>query len=329
MHVFTGRGRKISTFVQTYSGALLLSLLASVASAASTPRAETELEEAVLEVALSGQGQGETLVVLRGPNHAIYLEAAEFTRLRLSPPQSKPLLRQGRVYYSPADIPGVSVDIDEALQRAVITAPAQAYELTRMNAAERNRPPLTRASPGAFLNYQLSSQQIDGQRSSGAYAELGMFASLGVLTNTAVARDNSINRDMTRLDTTFSRDFPDSLKTLNLGDTISDPGSWGNAVRFAGIRFSKNFSLRPDLLTSPLLSTGGTATVPSTVDVFVNNQLVSSTQLPPGPFIIDRLPSVSGTGDVSVVVRDALGREQVVTQSFYSASNLLAPGLTL
>jgi len=111
-------------------------------------------------------------------------------------------------------------------------------------------------------------------------------------------------------------------------DAISDPGSWGNAVRFAGVRWSRNFALRPDLLTTPLLTTGGTAIVPSTVDVFVNNQLVTSNQLPAGPFIIDRLPTVSGTGDVSVVVRDALGREQVVTQSFYSSTTLLARDLT-
>jgi outer membrane usher protein len=72
----------------------------------------------------------------------------------------------------------------------------------------------------------------------------------------------------------------------------------------------------------------GTATVPSTVDVFVNNSLVTSSQLPPGPFVIDRLPTMSGTGDVSVVVRDALGREQVVTQTFYSSTTLLAGGDT-
>ncbi len=129
-----------------------------------------------------------------------------------------------------------------------------------------------------------------------------------------------------RLDTTYTRDFPDVLETLNVGDTISDTGTWGYALRYAGVRWSRNFSLRPDLLTTPLLTTGGTATVPSTVDVFVNNQLVTSNQLPAGPFVIDRLPTVSGTGDVSVVVRDALGREQVLTQTFYSSTTLLAQG---
>jgi outer membrane usher protein len=160
------------------------------------------------------------------------------------------------------------------------------------------------------------------------YGELGAFAGPGVLTTTVVARDADAEQQFIRLDSTFTRDFPDTLNTLSVGDAISDPGSWGNAVRYAGIRWSRNFGLRPDLLTTPLLSTGGTAVVPSTVDVFVNNQLVTSNQLPAGPFIIDRLPTVSGTGDVSVVVRDALGREQIVTQSFYSSVNLLARGLT-
>ena len=60
----------------------------------------------------------------------------------------------------------------------------------------------------------------------------------------------------------------------------------------------------------------------------MNNQKVSSEVLPPGPFVIDRLPAVTGAGQVQVVVRDALGREQQVTQPFYSSLQLLAAGLS-
>ncbi len=225
-------------------------------------------------------------------------------------------------------IKGCTVTIDEAAQRAVITVPPNSLDTTHLSAALRRSPDITPASPGAFLNYQLSAQQIDGQNIGGAFAELGLFAGAGVLTSTAVARYGNDDNQLVRLDTTYTRDFPATLETLNLGDDISDGGSWGNAVRYAGVRWSRNFGLRPDLLTTPLLATSGTATVPSTVDVFVNNQLVTSSQLPPGPFVIDRLPTVSGTGDVSVVVRDALGREEVLTQSFYSSVTLLAPGLS-
>jgi outer membrane usher protein len=316
---------RIAFALQTYSGLLLLVfLLAQAASAADAP----QLTEAVLDVSLSGEGAGDMVVVLRGPQGQLYLEESDFARLRLHLPPTPPYMHEGRRYFEPRALPGCTVTIDEGAQRAVITAPPAELDTTHLSAAQRRSPDITPASPGAFLNYQLSAQQIDGQNTGGAFAELGIFAGAGVLTNTVVGRYGNDANQLVRLDTTFTRDFPATLDTLNLGDAISDGASWGNALRFAGIRWSRNFGLRPDLLTTPLLATSGTATVPSTVDVFVNNQLVTSSQLPPGPFVIDRLPTVSGTGDVSVVVRDALGREQVMTQSFYSSATLLAPGLS-
>ena len=303
---------------------MLLGLAAQSAIAADPPA----LSEAVMEVTSSAAEPGEMTVVLRGPEGQIYLEESDFTRLRLHVPPAAPYLHEGHRFFDPRAIKGCTVSIDEAAQRAVIAAPASSLDTTHLSAAERRSPDVTPASPGAFLNYQLSAQQIAGQNTGGAFAELGVFAGAGVLTSTAVARYGGFDNQLVRLDTTYTRDFPATLDTLSVGDAISDGGSWGNAVRYAGVRFSRNFGLRPDLLTTPLLATSGTATVPSTVDVFVNNQLVTSSQLPPGPFVIDRLPTVSGTGDVSVVVRDALGREQVLTQSFYTSAALLAAGLS-
>ncbi len=302
----------------------MLCLAAHGAIAADAP----QLTEAVLEVTLSNGEPGEMIVVLRGRDGQLYLEESDFARLRLQLPPSAPYLHEGRRFFDVKAIKGCTVTIDEAAQRAVIAVPATSLDTTHLSAAARRSPDITPASPGAFLNYQLSAQQINGQNIGGAFAELGAFAGAGVVTSTAVARYGNNDNQWVRLDTTYTRDFPASLDTLNLGDDISDGASWGNAVRYAGVRWSRNFGLRPDLLTTPLLATSGTATVPSTVDVFVNNQLVTSNQLPPGPFVIDRLPTVSGTGDVSVVVRDALGREEVLTQSFYSSVTLLAPGLS-
>jgi outer membrane usher protein len=319
---------RIAYALQTYSALLLLVVGLTAQSAAAE---EVQLAEAVMEVTTSTAEPGEMTVVLRGPEGQIYLDESDFARLRLHVPAAPPYLHEGHRFYDPRAIRGCTVSIDEAAQRAVVIAPASSLDTTRLSAAERRSPDITPASPGAFLNYQLSAQQIDGQNIGGAFAELGLFAGAGVLTNTAVARYGSYggtDNQVIRLDTTYTRDFPATLDTLNLGDAISDGATWGNAVRFAGVRFSRNFGLRPDLLTTPLLATSGTATVPSTVDVFVNNQLVTSSQLPPGPFVIDRLPTVSGTGDVSVVVRDALGREQVLTQSFYTSATLLAGGLS-
>jgi len=318
---------------RTYSAllgwTLALSFVACVLAVPSLARAApAEIEEAVLEVTLDADTPGETMVVLRGPGSTVYLDADDLAKLRLLRPDSPPVEHEGRPYYSPAAIRGCRIEIDETRQRLVITAPATAFETTHLSAAARPRPPVTPASPGAFFNYQVYAQQVDGQSSAGTYDELGLFAGAGVLTSTAVGRTGAGSASLVRLDTTFTQNFPGTLETVSLGDAISDTAAWGDAVRYAGIRWSRNFSLRPDLLTTPLLSASGSANVPSTVDVFVNNQLATSAQTPAGPFIIDRLPAVTGTGDISVVVRDAMGRETVMTQSFYSSTSLLAPGLT-
>ena len=113
-----------------------------------------------------------------------------------------------------------------------------------------------------------------------------------------------------------------------MGDTLTDPGVWGSALRFGGVRFARNFGIRPDLVTTPLLSATGTAVVPSTVDVFVNNQKVLSQDVQPGAFTINDLPVVTGSGNVNVVVRDALGRDIVLSQAFYSSPIMLAKGLS-
>ena len=47
----------------------------------------------------------------------------------------------------------------------------------------------------------------------------------------------------------------------------------------------------------------------------------------PGPFTIDRLPAITGAGQMQVVVTDALGRQQVITQPYYSGRTLLRQGL--
>jgi outer membrane usher protein len=285
------------------------------------------LKEAVLEISVNQRAEQETLVVLRDSGNGLWLEEQDFAKLRLRLPPAAPRNIEGRRYYPLNAIAGLTVTIDELTQSAAIMAPANAFLPSLRSAPDRPVTPLSSASPGAFLNYQLSAQHIGGTDAEAAQTELGLFGTPGVLTNTAVARTAAGDTQFIRLDTTFTHDFVGRLETLNLGDSISDTGSWGYAVRFAGLRWGSNFGIRPDLITTPLLTTGGSAVVPSTVDIFVNSQRVSSQDLPPGPFVINNLPAMSGSGDVSVVVRDALGREQVMTQSFYSSPSLLAPGL--
>jgi outer membrane usher protein len=284
--------------------------------------------EAVVQLTVNAQAEALTLIVLRDPAGALWLAEQDMMALRLRIPDGRAVERDGRRYLPLAAIAGSQARIDEAALRVTVTVPAAAFVSERFSAGAQGPQPLTRTAPGAFLNYQLSSQRVLRDVRDGAFAELGMFAGPGVLTSTAVAVSDGGTRRVERLETSFTHDDPARLLTLVVGDAISDGASWGNAVRYAGLRFGRNFALRPDLVTLPTLSASGTAVVPSTVDVFVNNQRVSSQDVAPGSFIIDRLPAMTGSGEMRVVVRDALGREQVVTQSFYASNRLLARGIS-
>ncbi|RZM05060.1 MAG: fimbrial biogenesis outer membrane usher protein, partial [Sphingomonas sp.] len=71
----------------------------------------------------------------------------------------------------------------------------------------------------------------------------------------------------------------------------------------------------------------GAAALPSVADIYVNSVLMGHQQVSPGPFAITDMPVVSGAGEVSLVVRDMLGRQTTISQSYYTSPELLRAGL--
>ena len=84
---------------------------------------------------------------------------------------------------------------------------------------------------------------------------------------------------------------------------------------------------RPDLVTLPLPSFSGSAAVPSTVDVYVNNVRTISQDVDGGPFRLTNLPILSGQGNASIIVRDSSGRDVETTLPFLVSNKLLRGGL--
>jgi outer membrane usher protein len=289
--------------------------------------ADAGLQELVVELRINEQDSQEMLVVLRDAAGNFWIDSADLTRLRLRAPVGASLEHEGQRFVPIAAYTGAEVRFDEPLGMLFLQLPANAFLPIRISAPEQLSEGPQAAANGLFLNYQVYGQRVSRINAAGAFTELGVFSRLGVATSTLAMRRDQDQTRATRLDTALSRDFPQRLQTLTIGDAVTDPGSFGAALRFAGVRLEKNFSIRPDLVTAPLLLASGTAVVPSAVDVFVNNQRVLTEQVQPGPFVIDNLPTVSGAGDVRVVVRDATGREQVLTQAFYSSPQLLSQGL--
>jgi outer membrane usher protein len=284
--------------------------------------------EVLFQVDVNRQGLNETVMFIRLVDGRFLAAAEDLERWRIRPPSAVPLHYEGKIYYLIDDLPGATVQTDERrLTMQIITRP-EAFDRTVDVVKPIEFPAAMLPHPGAFLNYHLSATQIHTDRTDNGLFEAGFFNKHGVLTSGLLAPELGSPRDWVRLDTTFNTDFPEKRTTLQLGDTTSRPGAWGRAVRLGGVQYGTNFTTQPGFIRTPVLEAAGSATLPSTVDVFVNNALARRTAVPPGPFSITNIPAITGAGDVRLVVTDLLGRQQVITTPYYGSIQLLKPGLT-
>jgi outer membrane usher protein len=295
---------------------------------ASTPTIRAAYKERLLLVDINQQQLNQTVMMLEDKAGLLYLWNADLQRWRLRPPHlDMAITYQGEKYFPLSAISGVSHKYDPKMLTLLIDVRSEAFTETTRASQYTDLPPPIKPGPGGFINYDLFvSRYLASTQRSGLF-ELGYFNRFGVGTSNILANQLGRNSGATRLDTTWTTDFPDQLQTLCVGDAVTSPGSWGRAVRLGGIQFGSNFGTKPDFLTYPPQIALGAAVLPSTVDVFINNALVSRQSVPPGPFSISNLPIVSGGGDVRLVVRDLLGREQIITRPFYASQTLLREGL--
>ncbi|MGL4724890.1 MAG: fimbria/pilus outer membrane usher protein [Scandinavium sp.] len=233
-----------------------------------------------------------------------------------------------------SSIEAIKTEYDGNGQRLLLTVPPDwfaAKEAMFQNGTQRAVP---QAGSGALFNYDFYTSQTEhGAGQAALWHELRFFSGKNSLSSTGYVRQSLSGGDQLddgyiRYDTTLSYTDDDSATEWNFGDTISDVLSWSNSVRVGGVRFGRDFSVRPDLVTWPLPTFSGDAAVPTSVDLFIDGYRAGSTQLQPGPFTLTNLPYINGAGNAVLVTTDALGRQVSTTLPFYVASEMLKPGLS-
>ncbi len=233
-------------------------------------------------------------------------------------------------------VPGLTYRYDETRQTIHLTAPLNlrsTHDYDGQSAALDSVP--VQSATGLVLNYDLFTSALRSPTSPGITYQGGsatldgrFFTQFGTLNQTAIlGSTTSAQVTALRLETNFTYSSPNSLTVYKAGDTITSGLGWTRPLRMGGLQMQRNFALRPDLVTLPLPSVSGSAAVPSTLDVYVNNIRTFSQEVDQGPYRINNLPLVGGDGTARVVLRDASGHEIEQKLPFYSSARLLKPGL--
>lgn len=135
--------------------------------------------------------------------------------------------------------------------------------------------------------------------------------------------------DTVRLLSSVTVDDKKNLRRFVLGDFIVSSGSFGSGGNYGGISISKNYSLNPFFNKTESVSLSGIAEMPSEADIYVNGQLVRTVQLKPGEFELSSIPNTeTGSGEATVVLKDAFGEVMTMTRDFYNSPRILKRGIS-
>ena len=311
--------------VAVFSLSLALGLMAGRVSAAEDTR------QLQLEVILNGSDTHLIGSFQQLGGRQMAARRAELIEIGLNP----------RGYASPDklivldDLTGLSYKYDEAAQKIFIKAPDNLLVRKQYDGSHHPHDMhVAKTDYGAVLNYNLltgaashPNAQLFAFDGASATLDARAFSPFGTVGQSAILRTTNSQFDVLRLDSTFTYSDPATLIKYRAGDIITGSLAWTRPIRIGGLQAQRSFGLRPDLVTLPLPAAQGSAAVPSTADVYINNIKTFSQNISSGPYRLTNLPVTTGSGTVRVVIRDASGHETVSTLPFYTSPNLLAPGL--
>ncbi|VVE31310.1 F1 capsule-anchoring protein [Pandoraea sputorum] len=304
-----------------------LARMASAFAGALTPVPDAAAAEATpadyyLDVSVNGAATGAIAhFILRDGRFSAAADdlqslGIDVSQLSVSGDAQVPLDRIGGVQYR-YDAARQSIDID------VPDALRVPFQIGRVAPRAAN----AMTSRGFVFNYDALIERDRTTRAS-SWTEFRYFHPGGVFSQTGVFDTYSGSQAYLRYDTFWRHDNPVEMTSLQLGDTISGSLAWSRSIRMAGVQWRKNFALRPDLVTFPVPTLGGSAAVPSSVDVYLDGIRRFGGSVPAGPFVIRETPGLIGNLQATVVTRDALGRESVLNVPLYIDTRMLAAGLS-
>ncbi|MBP2168270.1 outer membrane usher protein [Erwinia toletana] len=285
-------------------------------------------QQYMLGLVVNGRDNGDIVPVEFRDGHYL-IRAGDLQRAGL--PQEK----LGAPQVDVSAMPEVKAEYDSQRQRILLTVPAGWLPAQTIDGETKGPRYPGRTSTGALINYDFyaSRTESSGTRLSAwnefrLFGDAGQFVSNGTWQQQLEGGAGTLDEGYLRYDTFWTNQDEADTLSWRAGDLVTDALSWSSSVRLGGLQIGRDFSLRPDLVTYPLPTFAGQASVPSTVDLFINGYRNSSNDVQPGPYSLTNMPFVNGAGNAVIVTTDAVGRQVTTTLPFYVSSNLLKPGLS-
>lgn len=284
----------------------------------------------VLRVSLNTEDKGD-LFVVRTPSLDFLVRVQDLKDIGFKNPVGTTVVLDGEPHISLQSMKGVSFTFDDKKLALNITAdpqllPSQALQLRGGN---RIRGVIPRNN-SAFFNYAISSSH----NYMGAGNSLDFSAEAGwrlgdylLMSNGNTVPDAGGGRKFVRLMSSATYDDRDNLRRTVVGDFFSPSREFSNGLNIGGISVSKLYGLDPYLTRFPTQSITGSVATPSSVEVYLDGQRIRSETLKPGEFQLNDLLAYGGARNVQVVLRDAFGRVQQFSYSFYFSDQPLQQGL--
>ncbi|MEQ1515428.1 MAG: fimbria/pilus outer membrane usher protein, partial [Usitatibacteraceae bacterium] len=296
---------------------LLLSLLAGVASAATR-------NFVIADVRVNGLTQRPAMIALDGGEILARREDVTGWNLDVANAPGKQLQNVDHIVLTA--IPGVNARFDGVT--LAIEATESAFQGTIVDMQKKSALSID-GGTGAYVNYDLSSFVSRGQRAiSGASLEAVLYADNLSFANSAILSNARPGREFVRYESNLRWDFPDKVQSLVIGDAIARSGAVARGFRFGGVSVGTNFATRPDMVTYALPHVPGESRLPTSAELLINGQTNSRFDLAPGPFEISNVPAINGAGEIQLITRDPLGRQQVIVLPYYVTPAVLREGLT-
>lgn len=170
---------------------------------------------------------------------------------------------------------------------------------------------------GVYFNYNVTLSQSDNSNYLAGIEELDYFTENGVYSYSFLFQTRAVKSNFsrikkaeknqskfTRLETNWTYENENNMTSWCVGDSFTKPAIWSNSTRFAGIQYATDFSVRPNLITYPLLDFRGRSELPSSVELFSNSIPIYNAKARVGDFDITNIPVITGRGDLIVKTQD-------------------------